>query len=62
MKTETLRGNHRIYYYDVFEYGGNLWPAAKHVQRFAKHHADNTELQEAAAAFCSQWPDGPQIV
>ena len=46
---------------DVFEYGGQRWPAAKHVQRFAKHHADNTELQEAAAAFCRQWPDGPQM-
>jgi len=43
---------------DVFEYGGQRWPAAKHVQRFAKHHPDNTELQEAAAAFCRQWPDG----
>lgn len=46
---------------DVFEYGGQRWPAAKHVQRLAKHHADNVELQEAAAAFCRQWPDGPQI-
>jgi|GEM_PF-2165368 len=45
---------------DMLEYGGNLWPAAKHVQRFAKHHPDNMELQEAAAAFCRQWPDGPQ--
>jgi hypothetical protein len=46
---------------DMLEYGGQLWPAAKHVQRFAKHHLDNTELQAAATAFCSQWPDGPQI-
>jgi hypothetical protein len=37
---------------DVFEYGGQRWPAAKHVERYAKHHADNAELQAAAAAFC----------
>jgi len=46
---------------DVFEYGGQRWPAAKHVVRFAKHHPDNAELQAAAAAFCRQWPDGPQM-
>jgi hypothetical protein len=46
---------------DVFEYGGLRWPAAKHVVRFAKHHPDNAALQAAAAAFCSQWPEGPQI-
>lgn len=46
---------------DMLDYGGNLWPAAKHVQRFAKHHADNQDLQQAAAAFCRAWPDGPQI-
>lgn len=46
---------------DMLDYGGNLWPAAKHVQRFAKHHLDCLELQKAAAAFCRQWPDGPQI-
>ena len=46
---------------DMLEYGGQLWPAAKHVQRFAQHHPANTELQEAAAAFCRAWPDGPQI-
>jgi hypothetical protein len=31
------------------------------VVRFAKHHRDNAALQAAAAAFCSQWPEGPQI-
>lgn len=46
---------------DMLDYGGQLWPAAKHVQRFAKHHPDNQDLQQAAAAFCRQWPDGPQI-
>lgn len=46
---------------DMLDYGGQLWPAAKHVQRFAKHHLDNQDLQQAAAAFCRQWPDGPQI-
>ena len=39
---------------DMLDYAGNLWPAAKHVERFAKHHPDNQELQEAAAAFCLQ--------
>jgi hypothetical protein len=46
---------------DMLEYGGQLWPAAKHVVRFAKHHPDNAALQAAATAFCSQWPEGPQI-
>ena len=42
---------------DMLDYGGNLWPAAKHVQRFAKHHPENQELQKAAEAFCylSAW-------
>jgi hypothetical protein len=45
---------------DMLDYGGQLWPAAKHVQRFAKHHPDNADLQQAAAAFCRQWPNCPQ--
>ena len=46
---------------DLLDYGGNLWPAARQVQRFAKFRPENMELQEAAAAFCRQWPDGPQV-
>jgi hypothetical protein len=46
---------------DMLEYGGQIWPAAKHVQRFAAHHKDNADLQSAARAFCAQWPEGPQI-
>lgn len=46
---------------DVFEYAGQIWPAAKHVERFAALHKDDEDLQSAARSFCAQWPDGPQI-
>ena len=46
---------------DMLDYGGNLWPAAKHVHRFAKHHTHDQNLQQSARAFCAQWPEGPQI-
>ncbi len=46
---------------DLIDYGGNLLPAARQVQRFAAHHPEDKALQEAAAAFCRQWPAGPQV-
>ena len=54
-KTQPTGEGKRYFIYgpaDMLDYGGNLWPAAKHVQRFAKHHPENQELQKAAEAFC----------
>ena len=60
---QTLEGD-ALYFFgptDLLDYARQFQPAAHHVVRFAKHHPDNAALQAAAAAFCSQWPEGPQI-
>lgn len=44
---------------DMLDYGGNIWPATKHVQRFAKHHLDNQDIQTAAKLFCTPQHDTP---
>ena len=46
---------------DVFTYDQKTWPAAMHVKRFAAIHKEDQAIQEAAKAFCSQWPEGPQV-